>query len=138
MNARRRGFAAITVLVVLAVLTIVSSVVTLQMVSQRRFLQQREQRLQADNLARAGIEFAAARLLGSDAGFKEERTDWIPEGAVRIRATRAKDNVYSVIVEASVGPDEERSVRKTLTREFRRIEKGGSVRLEPLAVAAVQ
>ncbi|MSU79936.1 MAG: hypothetical protein EXS16_17830 [Gemmataceae bacterium] len=136
MTTQRQGVAAITVLVVLAVLAIVLSVVTLQMVSQRRFLHQRERQLQADNLARAGIEFAAARLLASGAAFTDERTDWQPDGRVRIQVTKSKGETFTVTVEATVAGENELPVRRDLTREFHRIDKAGVVRLELIRTPA--
>lgn len=132
MKTPRQGMAAIAALVVLAVLAIVMSVVTLQMVSQRRFLHQRERQLQADNLVRAGAEYAAARLLLDNTAFTEERTDWQADGKVRIQVTKTKNDAFAITVEATVGGENELPVRRDLLRQVHRTDKAGVVRLEAI------
>ncbi len=135
MRTQRQGMAAITALVVLAVLAVALSVITLQIVSQRQFLRHREKQLQADNLARAGVELAVARLLAASTAFTEERTDWQPDAKVRVQVTKAKSETFAVSVEATVGGENEIPVRRDLTREYRRVDFLGIVRLEPIDVA---
>jgi type II secretory pathway pseudopilin PulG len=130
MKAKRTGVALITALVVMAVLAIVLTVVTVQIVAQRNLLRQRERQLQADWLARAGVERAAARLLDSPKDFSEEKHDLAPAGKVTIDVKKSADDVYAVSAEAEVGLPDEKPVIRTASGRFRRTDTGGVIRLQ--------
>ena len=53
---RRTGMAIVIVLAAMAILTVILSVITLQIVEQRRVVRQRHRQLQADWLTRAGLK----------------------------------------------------------------------------------
>lgn len=131
MKPKRQGMILITTLVIMAVLAVVLAVVTTQVVAQRTLLRTRERQLQADWLARAGIESAAARLLHSPKEFAEDDRNWIPDGKVKIEVKRAADGVFVISTEAEVGAAAEKPVIRTATARFRRTEGGGMIRLVP-------
>jgi hypothetical protein len=132
MKAKRKGVALITAIVVMAALAILMTVVTVQVVAQRNLLRQRERQLQADWLARAGVERAAARLLDSPQEFSEENRDLAPAGKVTIEVKKAAadKDVYVVNAEAEVGLPDEKAVIRTATGRFRRTATGGVIRLD--------
>jgi hypothetical protein len=132
-NRGRRSGAAI--LWVLIVLTLVSALVGLVMkdhYANRQFLQQRQKRLQADWLARAGIELATTRLVASEKPFKLSVTDIVANSKVDIEvsaAPNAKDTF--LITSGSHFPTSEaHPVTRTQTRRVRRSAENGQVRLE--------
>ncbi len=127
--APRRGMALVAALVAVAALSVILSVVTVQLLAQRQALDQRHNQLQAEWLARAGVELAAARLLDKPAAFTEENRELVPSASVRIVVEKAGPDLYSVQAEAKVG-SRERVVVRTAHGRFRRTTSGGSVRLE--------
>jgi type II secretory pathway component PulK len=135
MKARRKGVALITALVVMAVLAIVLTVVTAQIVAQRNLLRQRERQLQADWLARAGVERAAARLLDSPKDFSEDQRELAPAGKVKIDVKKSADDVYVVSAEAEVGLPDEKAVIRTASARFRRTDSAGVIRLQAVREA---
>jgi hypothetical protein len=84
----RRAVAAIWMLVVLAILSAVLAATTWQHLAARRMLDQRHKQLQADWLARAGIELAADRLINSPAEYKEVARAILPSSEVRVTVER--------------------------------------------------
>jgi type II secretory pathway pseudopilin PulG len=129
MRKKRKGFALIAALVAMSVLAIVLTVVTVQIVAQRNLLRQRERQLQADWLARAGVELAAARLLDSAKEFSEERTDLAPAGKVKIEVKKSAE-IFIVSAEADVGLAGEKTVTRGVTARFRRTDSGGVIHLQ--------
>ena len=65
--------------VAMAVVATVTTAVTWQLLAGRRMLEQRQRQLQAEWLARAGVEIAAARLLVDPTGYQGELMEMIPE-----------------------------------------------------------
>jgi type II secretory pathway component PulK len=130
MKTNRKGVALITALVVMAVLAVVLTVVTVQIVAQRNLLRNRERQLQADWLARAGVELAAARLLDSPKEFSEEKRDLAPAGKVKIDVKKSADDVYVVSAEAEVSLPDEKAVIRSAGVRFRRTDSGGVIRLQ--------
>jgi type II secretory pathway component PulK len=126
-SPHRRGMAIITVMVAMAVLTVILAVITLQVVEQRRVVSQRHRQLQADWLARAGLEHAAARLLASPAAFKDDKQELLPDTKLSITVEK-EGEVYVVTADAKVGIDGTPVARSASVR-FRRSESGGMVRL---------
>jgi hypothetical protein len=125
--SRRKGIAVVMALVVMATLAIILSVVTMQIVSQRQMIHQRHRQLQADWLARAGVELAASRLLNNASAFSEEKQDLLPDATVRIVVEKAGEDLYAVTVEAELGAKEEALMVRTASRRFRRTDNGGVV-----------
>src|SRR5947209_6972757 len=80
----RRGVAAVWALVILIVLTALMANITWLHLAGRRVLDQRHRQLQAEWLARAGLELAAARLLANPAGYSGETVTLLPASEVRI------------------------------------------------------
>jgi type II secretory pathway component PulK len=119
-------------LVALATVSVILSVVTVQLLAQRQRLERRHHQLQAEWLARAGVERAAARLLDKPAAFTEENKELMPDARVRIVVEQAGAGVYSVTAEAKVGAQEREVVRSAQAR-FRRTASGATVRLEAVS-----
>jgi hypothetical protein len=128
-RAGRKGIAIVMALVLIATLAVIFSVVATQIVAQRQVLRQRHRQLQADWLARAGVELAAARLLAGAAAFSEEKQDLLPDSKVRISVDKIGQDSYVVAVEAQVGEVDEPPMVRTAKRSFRRTEENGVVHL---------
>ena len=125
----RQGVALITALIAMAVLTVILSVVTLQVVRQHNYVRQRQRQLQADWLTRAGVEVAAARLLQSPAGFSDDKQELAADTKVRIVVEKTDADSYLVTVEVQVGL-EGPTVTRGASARFRRTDAGGMVRLQ--------
>jgi Tfp pilus assembly protein PilX len=128
----RKGVALIMALVLMAVLTVILSVVTLQIVSQRQLMQQRQRQYQAQWLARAGVELAAARLIKTPAGFKEENTGLMPDAKVYITVEKTEPDLYLVTTESTLGSKEDKSIVGNAQERFRRVEKQSGVVLKAI------
>src|SRR6266496_2220235 len=100
-STSRRGAALMVAVVALAVVSVVSASVVWNCLAGRRLLDQRQHQLQAEWLARSGLELAAARLLADPAGYKGESVELIPGALVRIevRTEQAAPNVFRVTSE---------------------------------------
>src|SRR4051812_21361408 len=83
----RRGVAVLWVLFVLTLLSAVIGLTLKDFYANRSFLDQRQKRLQADWLARSGIELLAVRLLEADKPFSTDVTDLVPNSGVHIEAS---------------------------------------------------
>jgi Tfp pilus assembly protein PilX len=129
---RRQGVALVLAMVVMAVLTVVLSVMAVQVVSQRQMVRQRHKQLQADWLARAGVELAAARLLQNPGGFNEVRNELVPDAILRVHVEKTDGDEYLVTADATVSAEEGSPVERTASARFRRIERDGVVHLEAL------
>jgi hypothetical protein len=122
--------------VALAVVSVVVTTVAWQCVAGRRLLERRQHQLQADGLARAGVELAAARLLAT-ASYKGESVELIPDSQLRVevRADPATPDLFRVSCEARFpreGPD---VVRRSVTRSLRRTSRDNQVRIEVIPVS---
>ena len=131
-STRRQGVALVMALVVMAILAVILTVVTRQIVSQRHTLHHRHRQLQAEWLARAGVELAAARLLEDPTAFAQENHDLLPDAMVRIVVEKAGQDMYTVTVEAELGPKDEALMVRTSRSRFRRAESDGAIRLQAL------
>ncbi|HWY85229.1 MAG TPA: cell division protein FtsL [Gemmataceae bacterium] len=131
-SARRQGIALVMALVVMAILAIILTVVTRQIVSQRHTVHQRHRQLQTEWLARAGVELAAARLLDNPADFVQENHDLLPDATVRIVVEKAGQGLYTVTVEAELGPQDEALMVRTSHGRFRLANSDGAIRLQAL------
>jgi type II secretory pathway component PulK len=126
---RRKGLALIMALVAMAVVTVFLTAFAAQIVAQRNLVRQRHRQLQAEWLARAGGEVAAAKLLQSAEAFKEDGQEFAPNSKVRIAAEKTGD-LFTVSVESEVGLADGRGIKREASRRFRRTEKDGVVRIE--------
>jgi type II secretory pathway component PulK len=130
--APRKGLALVVTLVALAALTTIFSVMTLQLLAERQALGRRHQQLQADWLARAGVEQAAARLLDNPSAFTEDNRQLVPDARVHIVVAKVGPDLYAVTAEAEVSL-QDRPVARTAHARFRRTASGGTVRLDNLS-----
>jgi hypothetical protein len=131
----RRGVAILMAIVAMALLVIVMGAVTAQIVTARRQLIHREQQLQSQALARAGLELAAARLLSNAAPYQEDTPDIMPRAHVRIDVQRISGaaDTFRVTCGVMYPVDEPHPVMRILTRQYRRVVEGNRVRLEVVA-----
>lgn len=137
-KALRPGVALLMTLVILSVVSLVLGVITLQILAQRRQLEQRQHQLQASWLARSGLEIARTRLLASGTPFKQEMLTLLPESEVRISLEPKKASPDAFIltsaarylVDLPAG-----GVVRTLTQKVRRVVDGSTIRLEVLSGA---
>lgn len=130
MKNKRNGVALITVLVILAVLAIVLAVISAQIFAQHNLLRTRERQLQAQWLARAGVEWAAARLLDDPREFQAELTDLAPGGVVKVDVKKTGAGVFTVSADAAVALPDEKPVLRSASAQFRRTESKGEIRLQ--------
>ncbi len=130
---QRKGVALIMALVAMALVTIVMTTLVAQIVAQRRLVQQRQRGLQAEWLARAGVELAAARLLDAPTAFSDDKQELLPDTKLKIVVEKSGADSFVVAVEAQVGLQDGPAVFRESSARFRRSEKGGAVRLEAVA-----
>ena len=128
----RRGSALLVAVVALTVVATLTAAVTWQCLAGRHLLDRRQHQLQAESLARAGVELAAGRLLTDPAGYKGESVEPIPGAEVRIevRADPESADVFRVTSQARFPRDGRDTVRRSATRTFRRTTRDRQVRLE--------
>jgi hypothetical protein len=133
---RRRGTAAIWVLVVLAFVSTMSLTAVGRFGNARRALDAYTHRAQAEWLARSGVELAAARLLADPDGYSGETVKPLPRSEVRIvvRKDPAERNVYRVECEARYPTDVTRVVVRVVNRSLKRVDgpKGTRIEFVPL------
>jgi hypothetical protein len=128
----RRGFAAIWILVVLAVLMIVIELLAVQTANGIRRADHHHHQIRALWLARSGVELAAARLLANPPDYKGETLEVISRSQVHIEVHKASDNpdIFQITCEARFPTDERGSVLRSHSFRFRRITDKDQVRLE--------
>lgn len=130
---RRKGMVIFLVLLAVALFSIVLAVTTTQALAQRRLAQQRNRQLQADWLARAGVEVAAAQLLENAASFKLERKDIAPDGVVQITVEKSDADLFDVRAEATINAEGLPPVIRSAHTRFQRRATDGVVRLRTIA-----
>ena len=128
-SKRRKGASLLMALVVMAVLSVLLTVVTVQVMSRRQQVRQRQRQLQAEWLARAGVELAVGRLLDNPAVFTEENRDLLPEAKVRITLEKSAKEIYTISSEAELTPKDESPVARTMRGHYRRTDSGGVIRM---------
>jgi type II secretory pathway pseudopilin PulG len=123
--------ALMALVVALAVLSVMLSATTWQIVAQRRALERRCNEQQALWLARAGIERAAGRLLVDPAGEAGGSLELIPNSELRVTVKReaGTDATFHVTSESRFPSDVPHPVVRTEVRRFQRIVENGQVRL---------
>src|SRR5262245_19720915 len=129
---KRRGIALVMALVVMAVLTVILAFVAKEIVTQRLALEQRQRRLQAQWLARAGVEIAAARLLDGPEAFALEMNDVLADIALEIRAAKLGKDLFAVITEAKIG-DEIQQTASSAQAQFHLSQRAGATRLKSVS-----
>ena len=130
----RRGVATLWVLIIMLSVSALLAVIAWQSLAGRRWLDQRQKRIQADWLARAGIELASARLLENSADYKGELIEPMPGAKIliEIKSAPGPAKILTVTSEARFPTDDQQPVMRTLTRRFRRVVEKDTVRLEPV------
>jgi type II secretory pathway pseudopilin PulG len=116
MSHKRTGYALMTVILTLAIVAVMLSTITLQVVMNRQAQVRREAQLQALWLARAGLELGAARL-ASDSDYRGDALELIPTGLVRIEIERDKD-VIRVLSESTYTGTQAHPVVRALSRTY--------------------
>jgi Tfp pilus assembly protein PilX len=119
---QRRGVALIWVLVILVLLSALISATTIRTLAGRRLLEQRHAQLQADWLARSGLEIAVAHLLDKPEHYEGETVEPIPSSRVKIEVKQddGKPNIYLVSCEATYPTKGRVPVTRRLSRSFER------------------
>jgi hypothetical protein len=130
----RRAIASAWALVVLSVLAVFSVAISGQFLSGRHWLERRQEQVQALWLARSGIEFVEAGLLSDPDKVTGEMPDLLPGWGVHIEVRKEKElsGTYTITSEARFPPENSR-IRRSLTRQVRRISEKGNVRMEVVA-----
>jgi hypothetical protein len=118
--------------VALTVVASVTAAVTWQSLAGRHLLDRRQHQLQAESLARAGVELAADRLLTDPDKYKGESVELVPGAEVRVevRTDPGSADVFRVTSEARFPRDGRVTARRSITRTFRRTTRDRQVRLE--------
>jgi hypothetical protein len=130
----RRGSALLIVVAALAIVSALLAAITWECVAGRRLVERRQVQLQADALARAGVELAAERLLRDPASYQGESVELLPGGRVRIevRADPKRTDLFQVTSEARYPGDGSERVVRSAKRTFRRTSRNNEVRLEAI------
>lgn len=123
-------------LVVLTLLAVMMTLITRQGLTALRLVERRQQQLQAEWLARSGIELAAARLLAAPDSYEGESVQPIPGSKVTITVTKKESSqgVYSVAAEARYPFDESNVVVRTASRSFRLVTEKATTRVVAVPV----
>jgi hypothetical protein len=134
VHGRPRGLAIMAAVVTLAILSLFMSAIAWQLIANRRMLDHREYQLQADLLARAGIEHAAARLLSSPDGYTGETIQLVLLSSVTVEvySEPGSPGVYRVHSEARYPTDAVDFVRRSRSQTFKRLVEGDKVELQVL------
>lgn len=104
LHASRRGAALLVALTLLTVIGVIMASITWQSLAQRRFLEQRERRLQAEWLARGGVQHARAEVA---AGKEPTSETWRPIDGAEVKIDVViKDGAYQVRSDATFRADE--------------------------------
>jgi hypothetical protein len=130
-GAGRSGAALLWALVVLSVLGATSALAAKEFATAHRLLAMRQNRIQAEWLARSGAEIAVARLLAED-GYTGGSVEPLPSGPVVITVEKdaAKPGTYHIRCEATFPTDDYRAVHYVLTRTATRRTDGGKVTVD--------
>ena len=128
--SRRPGVAIVTAIVVISVVTIILAVIAVQVFSQRMAARQRHNQLQAQWLARTGVEWAAARLLEKPDPFSEDQSGLVSDSRLHIVVEKTDDGNFLVTAEAEVGLEERPIVVRMANARFHRTEVDGVVRVQ--------
>lgn len=127
----KNGLAIMVAVVTLVVLSLLMSAIAWQLLANRRMLDHREYQLQAELLARAGVEHAAARLLASPDGYEGETLQLIPASSVTIEVNAEPDSpgMFQISCSARYPTDAVDYVTRSVTRRVKRQVEGDHVQL---------
>jgi hypothetical protein len=127
---RRPGAALMMVVVILMIFSVLMVSITWKLVTHHRMLEHRSQQQQSLWLARSGLEMAAARLL-ADPKYRGQTMEPVPLGEVRVTVVPDKKSpdVYQVTSEARFPKDLREPVVRELTRRYRRVADGSTIKL---------
>jgi len=126
---KRKGIAIFYTLVVLSVVGIMLAATARQSAGARRVYEVRRNQVQAQWLARSGIEMAAARLLESDS-YRGETIEPLPDSRIQIKV-EVDRALYTITAEARFGDNPVFIGTSTVTKSFRRVGTEQSVTLWP-------
>jgi hypothetical protein len=131
-QCRRTGAVLLWALIVLSVLAVTSATAAWQIGAARRGLTLRQNRLQAEWLARSGCELAAARLLADPAGYTGESVELIPEATVRVTVEKDADkpDTYRVRCETNYPVGDRTELSRAATRRVTIRTDGGRRKVE--------
>jgi hypothetical protein len=115
-------------LVVLSVLGVTSALAVREVATAKQTLAMRQNRIQAEWLARSGAEFAVGKLLG-DENYSGESVELISGGPMKISVEKdaAKSGTYRIRCEATYPTDDYRSVHAVVSRIATRKTESGKV-----------
>jgi predicted DNA-binding protein (UPF0278 family) len=132
----RRGLAILWVMIVLVLVSAVIGLITSQHLAGRNMLEQRQKRMQADWLARAGIEVGLSRLLDKPQAFSGDITDLLANSKVHIdiQVDSGSTTTFTIMSEAHYSTNIPHQVLRSMTRHVRRVVDKGQVRVEPVTV----
>jgi hypothetical protein len=134
MNPRlvRRGAALIVLVITLALLGAIMAAIAFQMNAGHRILEQRGNELQADWLARSGIEIAISRIMAESSRYSGETIAIVPRSQVRIGVVPepGSPNDFRVKCEARYPDDTPQTVVRALEYRLRRLPKGNDMTIE--------
>jgi hypothetical protein len=128
---RRSGAALLWALVVLSVLGVMSAVAAKTFGAARRTLAMRQNRIQAEWLARSGAEIAVARLL-ADENYTGGSVEPLSAASVLITVEKdaAKPGVYRIRCETTFPTGDYRAVHFALNRIATRRTDGGKITID--------
>ncbi len=116
--AARTGAALMFSLVTLAILTTLMAVTMRQMTARRKLLALQQAKLQADWLARSGIEYAIARLLAETKPFTTELDTLIAHYhlSVSVQPVSGQPATFRIVSTASFQPEGLTAIRRVERR----------------------
>ena len=128
----RSGLALVAALITLVILALLMSAVAWQILAGRRVLKHRAYELQAEWLARAGAEYAAALLLTSPKSYAQQAIQLIDQSSVVIQVEAAPESpdVFLVASRAIYPLDVRAPVTRSILWKVRLVMDGGLLRLE--------
>src|SRR5262249_34257895 len=129
---RREGGAFVIIIATLALISAVMATTAWQMTASRRVLERRQAELQADWLARAGMEIAVAHLLSSPEQYRGESVEMIPHSQVHIEVAAVGNSAgeFQVVSEARYPTDSARPVTRSVRHRVRRVTEQGKARVK--------
>ncbi len=121
-HSSRRGVVSFWAVVVLTIVSALSAIITMQGLTQRRILEQRQNELQARWLARSGLELAVERLRANPVGYEGETLELIPRSELKITVAPVKDcpGAYRVTSEGHYPTDRTITVRQKVEQTYLR------------------
>lgn len=97
-TSSRRGIALLFLVMFLTIISVLLGSVSMQILVNRRVVEQRQNQLQATWLARSGLEVATARLR-TDKKYTGETLELLPDSQVRVQVDATKDKGTSITSE---------------------------------------